>query len=528
MALNLIVVLTTNLELTLYLGGFAIDQGNYVVDWGDGSTPDIPPTLTHTYPAAGPYNISVSLDNSDPITRFNGISQPRTLRECSSFGEIGLTDLSNAFQNATTLISVPVSLPVSSSIINMLNMFQGATTFNQDLSGWDTTYVTNMSYMFDSTFAFNGNIRNWNTISVTNMFSMFQGTNIFNQDISGWNTSQVTNMSKMFQYAIAFNQDIGSWNISQVTNMFGTFRNASAFNQNIGSWNTSQVTNMSEMFQYAIAFNQDIGSWNTSQVTNMFGTFRNASAFNQNIGDWDISNVTDMLNMLNDSGINITNFNSILNGWASQTVKKNVVLGALGLTYDNFGLPGYLILTENNNWTINANYTCFKEGTKILTDKGYIPIENLKIDDLVLTYKYEYKAIKIIGNSKINHPAIQNNRIKNQLYVYKKEKNPELIEDLVITGGHSILLDRLSDNDFFKNNPMFGKEIYMIDNKYRLLSCIDENADVFDEPGIYNIYHLSLESEDENQAYGIYANGLLVESCSAEYLKKESKMDLTM
>ena len=478
MALNLIVVLTTNLELTLYLGGFAIDQGNYVVDWGDGSTPDIPPTLTHTYPAAGPYNISVSLDNSDPITRFNGISQPRTLRECSSFGEIGLTDLSNAFQNATTLISVPVSLPVSSSIINMLNMFQGATTFNQDLSGWDTTYVTNMSYMFDSTFAFNGNIRNWNTISVTNMFSMFQGTNIFNQDISGWNTSQVTNMSKMFQYAIAFNQDIGSWNISQ--------------------------------------------------VTNMFGTFRNASAFNQNIGDWDISNVTDMLNMLNDSGINITNFNSILNGWASQTVKKNVVLGALGLTYDNFGLPGYLILTENNNWTINANYTCFKEGTKILTDKGYIPIENLKIDDLVLTYKYEYKAIKIIGNSKINHPAIQNNRIKNQLYVYKKEKNPELIEDLVITGGHSILLDRLSDNDFFKNNPMFGKEIYMIDNKYRLLSCIDENADVFDEPGIYNIYHLSLESEDENQAYGIYANGLLVESCSAEYLKKESKMDLTM
>ena len=504
MALNLIVVLTTNLELTLYLGGFAIDQGNYVVDWGDGSTPDIPPTLTHTYPAAGPYNISVSLDNSDPITRFNGISQPRTLRECSSFGEIGLTNLSNAFANATTLISVPVSLPVSSSIINMLSMFQGATTFNQDLSGWDTTYVTNMSYMFDSTFAFNGNIRNWNTISVTNMFSMFQGTTIFNQDISGWNTSQVTNMSEMFQYAIAFNQDIGSWNTSQVTNMFGTFRNAYAFNQNISGWITSSVINMGRMFE-------------------------NASAFNQNIGNWTIYQVSNINNMLDNTVLSTENFVLTLIGWAGQPVQSDLTLGAQNLTYDNEGQEAYNILTSTpNNWTITATYTCFKEGTKILTDKGYIPIENLKIDDLVLTYKYNYKAIKIIGNSKINHPAIQNNRIKNQLYVYKKENNPELIEDLVITGGHSILLDRLSDNDFFKNNPMFGKEIYMIDNKYRLLSCIDENASVFEEPGIYNIYHLSLESEDENQAYGIYANGLLVESCSAEYLKKESKMDLTM
>lgn len=337
-------------------------------------------------------------------------------------------------------------------------MFQGATVFNQDISGWNTSNVTNMSSMFDSTFAFNGNVRNWDVRNVTNMFSMFQGTQFFNQDISGWNTSSVTNMGGMFENAYAFNQNIGTWSIPRVTNM-------------------------------------------NSMLTN--------------------------------SAISINNFDNILNGWASQTgttgLRPNVKLGAQNLFFDDVGVPGYLILTSTpNNWTINATYTCFKEGTKILTDKGYIPIENLKIDDLVLTYKYEYKAIKIIGNSKINHPAIQNNRIKNQLYVYKKEKNPELIEDLVITGGHSILLDRLSDNDFFKNNPMFGKEIYMIDNKYRLLSCIDENADVFEEPGIYNIYHLSLESEDENQAYGIYANGLLLESCSAEFLKKESKMDLTM
>ena len=30
----------------------------------------------------------------------------------------------------------------------MTSMFQGATNFNQDISGWDVTSVTNMSGMF--------------------------------------------------------------------------------------------------------------------------------------------------------------------------------------------------------------------------------------------------------------------------------------------------------------------------------------------------------------------------------------------
>jgi hypothetical protein len=66
----------------------------------------------------------------------------------------------------------------------------------------------------------------------------------------------------------------------------------------------------------------------------------------------------------------------------------------------------------------------------------------------------------------------------------------------------------------------------MTDNKYRLPAAADERASVYEVPGNYMIYHLALESEDYYINYGIYANGLLVETCSQRYLKELSNMKL--
>ena len=41
--------------------------------------------------------------------------------------------------------------------------------------------------------------------------------------------------------------------------------------------------------------------------------------------------------------------------------------------------------------------TCFKEDTKILTDKGYKSIQDLRKGDLVKTLNHDYKAIDMIG-----------------------------------------------------------------------------------------------------------------------------------
>ena len=67
-------------------------------------------------------------------------------------------------------------------------------------------------------------------------------------------------------------------------------------------------------------------------------------------------------------------------------------------------------------------------------------------------------------------------------------------------------------------------KIYVTDKKYRLPACADEKASVYEIPGSYTIYHLALENDNYFGNYGIYANGLLVESCSKRYLKELSNM----
>lgn len=174
-----------------------------------------------------------------------------------------------------------------------------------------------------------------------------------------------------------------------------------------------------------------------------------------------------------------------------------------------------------------TDIVCFKENTKILTNEGYKCIENLKIGDLVQTYKYGFKKICTIGKDKILHKAT-NERIKDQLYKYSKEKYPQLLEELVITGGHSILIDNFTNiNQLIKTKKIIGDSIHTINDKYRLPACVDEDAEIYQEVGIYTIYNIALESNNCNKAYGIYANGLLVESCSKFYLNEKSNMILT-
>ena len=65
------------------------------------------------------------------------------------------------------------------------------------------------------------------------MTRMFQGASSFNQDISGWNVSNVVIMTKMFLKASVFNQDLSSWNVSKVTN-------CKDFEKNTNNWTSAK------------------------------------------------------------------------------------------------------------------------------------------------------------------------------------------------------------------------------------------------------------------------------------------------
>ena len=167
---------------------------------------------------------------------------------------------------------------------------------------------------------------------------------------------------------------------------------------------------------------------------------------------------------------------------------------------------------------------CFKESTKILTDKGYIKIENLKKGDLIQTLKNGFVPVYQIGISTISNQA-SSIRIKDQLYLLCSFNYKEIFEDLVLTGSHSILVDTIPDSLI---NPVKGLlgNIYVTDDKYRLPVCLDPRSIVYKGLGQHNIYNIALENDNYCSNYGIYANGLLVESCSKMYLTELSKMKL--
>ena len=168
---------------------------------------------------------------------------------------------------------------------------------------------------------------------------------------------------------------------------------------------------------------------------------------------------------------------------------------------------------------------CFKEGTKILTDKGYMLIQDLRKGDLVKTVSSDFKKIEHIGHSKMYHNA-NDIRSKNKLYTCPTSEYPELTEDLVITGCHSILVKQFKDHEQMeKTQDVLGK-IYVTEAHYRLPACVDDRTKIFDEEGVHTIWHFSLENSNYYSNYGIYANGLLVETTSNRMMVELSGMTL--
>ena len=174
--------------------------------------------------------------------------------------------------------------------------------------------------------------------------------------------------------------------------------------------------------------------------------------------------------------------------------------------------------------TTPAPVICFKDGTLILTDKGYLPIEELRKGDLVKTLLDGYKPIYMIGKKEIYHPATTE-RGKDQLYIGTQAEIPWLKQDLIVTGSHCILVDDFKAGEKEETIEVLGK-VYATDKKYRLPACVDKRFAVYKPEGNYTVYHLALEHDNRVMNYGIYANGLLVETCSKRCMDEYGKLEV--
>jgi len=313
----------------------------------------------------------------------------------------------------------------------------------------------------------------------------------------------------------------------------------------LGSWDVSGVTSMSEMFYNATNFNEDLSGWDTQNVTNMNSMFFNANSFNiPNIANLNFSQVVDIDSFITCNSVtswtveSLTLFLTYLSG---NTNANSLSFGQLGIASSEYtGNPSFQSVLDtltNKNITFTCNQgpyvppspvPCFKTDTKILCYKNneevYVNVQDIRKGDLIKTYKHGYVPIYIIGTSKIYNSG-NSKRMKNRLYKCSMSEYPELFEDLYITGCHSILVDELTDIQKIKTVDLVGK-IYITDDKYRLLACIDNRSIPYEVEGTYDIWHFALENTEYYNNYGVYANGLLVESSSKRYMQELSGMDI--
>lgn len=161
---------------------------------------------------------------------------------------------------------------------------------------------------------------------------------------------------------------------------------------------------------------------------------------------------------------------------------------------------------------------CFNYGTQILTldvdmKPKYIPIQELKPGMIVSTYFYGPRKISMIGYSKM-----LNNPDNWRVCMYKMAKKGDMIDDLIITGGHSILVDNPPTGDeLVKQKQYWGNKQYKIRDKYKILSSVSRDFEQIKTHDVFTYYHLVLEHPDPEYQFGIWANGVLTESQSKRH-----------
>lgn len=285
-------------ELPIYLDRY----DSIVVDWGNGSSPDVytwNDTPSHYY---GDYGFGgyVQVTITGKVSAlgyeadFDSEYWSPYIVSVGQWGNIqGMYSLEGLFQDAR-LLALPNDIP--SSVRHIGYLFNNALLLETvDISNWDTS---NIVYMYD-TFeysTFNGDISMWDVSNVVDMSYMF-AYSTFNGDISNWNTGKVIYMYGMFRQSV-FNGDISKWDVSNVYSMYRMFY-MSEFNGDISNWNTNNVDDMARMFEYA-KFTGDISKWDTSNVEYMYDMFR-YSNFIGDLSKWNVENTDDFGNMFQHS-----------------------------------------------------------------------------------------------------------------------------------------------------------------------------------------------------------------------------------
>ena len=251
---------------------------------------------------------------------------------------------------------VPFRNIVTTFMTSMIALFSATSSFNSDISSWDTSRVTNMDYMFSGAFAFNQNIRHWDVYNLLSKpekpigFSSDSPIHNYPENMPAWSSLflDTTNNVTIKTTLLSFSSDTPifikanprgtgmEWFAVVNNSLRANIRNYAKGIATDGSSKfiptgqtppettpvpfknivTTQLTSMDSMFLNTLSFNSDISSWDTSRVTSMYQMFDSSHEFNSDISNWNTSRVTNMIYMFYGAGA----FNQNIGSWNTSKV----------------------------------------------------------------------------------------------------------------------------------------------------------------------------------------------------------------
>ncbi|MCL6294523.1 BspA family leucine-rich repeat surface protein [Jejuia spongiicola] len=176
---------------------------DYVIDWGDGSdfadaTVEYDQTgdASHQYDIPGTYVIKIYGDFPRiDFSSSTGVNKSK-IRKVTQWGDIQWSTMLNAFTECNNLSVTASDTPDLSNVTSLQGMFNSCTFLvgNDSFNNWDVSNVSNMINMFNNAISFNQNIDNWDITSLDNASSMFGGVTLSTENydalLIGWSTQE--------------------------------------------------------------------------------------------------------------------------------------------------------------------------------------------------------------------------------------------------------------------------------------------------------------------------------------------------
>jgi surface protein len=260
-------------------------EGDYVVDWGDGSAPE-----TYKSGATAKHNFNHASCGGAPCSRgYKTVFVTVTPQPGAKLTRLDLNKPHLEEWRSNWLDLTISSKELTSLVIGWRNpcvshrLLEQVTIKEQQLT--DTSYLFNICNSLQSVPLFD-------TSRVTTMAAMLWGAMKL-RTIPHFDTRNVTSMADMFRECYGL-EVVPKLDTSKVKSMSCMFRYAISL-RSVPSFDTSACTNMTMLFQYCWNLRR-APELDTSKVTNMRWMFQNCYLL-KTIPAYDTSNVTDFRSM---------------------------------------------------------------------------------------------------------------------------------------------------------------------------------------------------------------------------------------